>query len=64
MKGQIIDVHPEGKLTFRACVLRVIGGEEELADVVCLNTGEKRSVHYWECSEPLIENIFDLESGE
>ena len=61
MKGQILDVYPEGKETYRACVLEVIGGEDELARVLNLSNGEIREVTYSECSEPVIDDIFEIE---
>jgi hypothetical protein len=60
MKGQILDIFPEGGSAFRACVLEVIGGDEEIARVVNLDTGEVSMRHHWECEEPIIENVFDL----
>lgn len=60
MKGQILDVYPEGGETFRACVLEVIGGGDELAVVVNLDTGEKLSVKSRDCWLPIIDNVFEL----
>ena len=61
MKGQILDVYPEGSDTYRACVLEVIGGEDELAKVVDLSTGEIKDAHYYECENPVIDDIFAVE---
>lgn len=61
MKGQIVDVHAEGEPTFRACVLEVLGGDEELARVVNLDTGETSVRGFYECGEAVIENIFNVE---
>ena len=58
MKGQILDIFPEGGTTFRACVLEV-PSDEELIRVVDLNTGEISMRKSFECALPIIENIFD-----
>ena len=58
MNGQILDVYPEDENPFRACVLEVIGGDEGLAKVVNLKTGEITERHHWECEEPVIDDIF------
>jgi len=57
MKGQILDVYPEGEETFRACVLEDVS-DKELARVVNLDTGETSYRGYEECEEPIIDDIF------
>lgn len=63
MKGQILDVYAEGESTFRACVLEVMGGDNDLARVVNLNTGETSLRGFCECEPAVIENIFDVEKA-
>jgi hypothetical protein len=68
MKGQILDVYPDGKEAFRACVIDVLdnqfeGGEQGVL-VVCLKTGDNTIRHHWECENPVIENIFDVTESE
>lgn len=58
MKGQILDVYPEGESSFRACVIELINGDEGLVKVVNLETGEITERHLWECEDPIINNIF------
>lgn len=60
MKGNILDVYKEGCDTFRACVLEVVSGDDQLAKVVNLDTGEIETVKYYECETPVINNVFDL----
>ena len=62
MKGQILDIFPEGENSFRACVIEVVGGDEEMAKVVNLDTGEVSERHYWECECAIIDNVFELEA--
>jgi len=62
MKGQILDIFPEGKDSYRACVIEVHGGDEEIARVVNLDNGEISMVHHWECEEPIIDNVHDLDA--
>jgi hypothetical protein len=64
MKGSILDIYPEGKDAFRACVLEVIGGDKEIAKVINLDTGEKSEHSKDECSEPVIENVFEVEEND
>ena len=59
-KGSIVDIYKEGCDTYRACVLNVIGGPEELAKVVNLETGKINEVHCWEVEGPVIQNVFEL----
>ena len=66
MKGQILDVYPEGKETFRACVLdkddEYFEGKEIGIKVVNLMTGDISTVHYGECSDPVIDDVFNVAS--
>jgi hypothetical protein len=67
MKGSIIDAHPEGEFTFRACVLDVAvfgdGGVagDTLLKIVNLDTGETTVIFDYECESPVIEDIFSLQ---
>lgn len=70
MKGQILDVYPEGKQPFRACVLEVLDNHFDDNNgtggvkVVCLDTGEVTVRRHWECENPVIENVFDVTESE
>jgi hypothetical protein len=58
MKGQILDVHPEGGGTFRACVLDG-ANNQGLIYVINLDTGGRVYCAKYECDAPIIENIFE-----
>lgn len=64
MKGQILDIYPEGKPTYRACVIELVADGlvegEEAVKVVNLGTGENNIVGHYECELPIIENIFKI----
>lgn len=64
MKGQILDVYPEGDDSFRACVLEVVGGDKQLARVVNLETGETSYRGFHECESPIIDDIFAVEQAD
>lgn len=57
MKGQIIDIYPEGSETYRACVLH---DYEDFVAVIDLTSGMIFDVSLEECSAPLIMDIFNL----
>ena len=63
MKGQILDVYPEGSKTFRACVLDG-PNEYDFIYVVDLNTGDTLWASSDECGKWIIKNIFDICEGE
>ena len=62
MKGQILDVYPEGEETFRACILEVMGEQMDLVRVVNLGTGETSLRGISECDSPIIKSIFDVDT--
>ena len=57
--GMIIDVFPEGGASFRGCVKRqeITSGEKYIA-TINLKSGEVALHQDYECSEPVIGNIF------
>ncbi len=59
MIGIILDIYPEGKETFRACILEE---QEEKGTVhaVNLKTGVTTCHKLSECGDTLIDDIFDL----
>jgi len=57
--GQIVDVYPEGKDSFRACVMGV-DTEDEVLHVLDLKTALIHPVRDWEVEAPLIDDIFSL----
>lgn len=56
LKGAIVDVYPEGEISFRGCVLA--GGINDIS-VIDLSTGNIKDVDYHEVDEPLL-NIKNL----
>lgn len=62
IKGQILDVYPEGRNSFRACVLGVDEKFSEIIKVVNLDTGKEDRVRKHECEAPIIFNIFGYEA--
>lgn len=61
MKGQILDVYAEGEPTFRACVLELMDGGNEIVRVINLDTGETSMRGCCECEKAVIENIFNID---
>jgi hypothetical protein len=59
MKGNILDVYPEGEEIFRACVLEVMGNN--ILYVLNLSNGKKSMRSACECEYPLINDIFHLD---
>ena len=60
MKGQILDIFPEGEDSFRACVLEIIEGSDYPVKVVNLDNGGQTFRQHCECELPIINNVFEL----